>query len=532
MNKDNSQSHDDSRCGCGLELDPWALGPPTRRAFLRATAALLAAGPAILEAAEIHGPCGPPKPPPPAQASGAEGMEPLPLPAVPQRRTEKKRPPRPPTIIAKIKSGDLGDWATDPNDINNLLIWLKANLGINFSYEEKSLGQIDLQAGDVPVLYRTGHNAFSFSDAERQALRGYLLTGGMMILDACCGRPAFADSARREIAAILPEHKLRPIDLDHALFNCYYPEAGLVRFTDWSLKQDPSLPTRGVSGIEGIEAGCRLLVVFSPHDMSCGWDMHTHHLDGCTYVESEDALKIGANLVAYATATHGVNVSLAAAKDFKDADPTATDKFRVGQLVHEGDWNPDPLGLQNLLDTVGHETALKVSFATEPVQPDFDQLSKYPFVYMTGHNAFEWTDAQVAAVRRYLLNGGFILADACCGRQAFDQAFRKQMAKVLKSDANPAGLLKRVPINHPLYSVQHKITTVRFTQAARYRLKDDDDQRPRLESAALGGRMAVLYSPQALNVGWRVKQVPYAVAYEPASALQLGVNAVMYVMSQ
>ena len=94
-----------------------------------------------------------------------------------------------------------------------------------------------------------------------------------------------------------------------------------------------------------------MLVVFSPHDLSCGWDMHTHELGDCSYIESEDSLKIGANLVAYATATRDLNVSLADAKTYVDAEPTKADKFRVGQIVHEGDWNPDPVGLRNLLDT-------------------------------------------------------------------------------------------------------------------------------------------------------------------------------------
>ena len=41
----------------------------------------------------------------------------------------------------------------------------------------------------------------------------------------------------------------------------------------------------------------------TPHDLSCGWDMHTHVIEGNSYIESEDGLKVGANYIAYATAT-------------------------------------------------------------------------------------------------------------------------------------------------------------------------------------------------------------------------------------
>ena len=501
-------------------------GGQTRRKFLAMLAGAAALLPDRLSAAtKIIGPCGAPKPPKPAHASAAEGLPPLPLPAVPLRRTEKKNPPKPPSILAKIRTGDLHDWATDPNDANNLLNWMKSTLKVSFSYVEQTLEQIDLESRNVPVLYRTGHNAFSFNDTQRRRLHDYLLRGGMMIFDTCCGQPAFAESARREIAAILPEHKLKPVPMDHPVFNCYYDNAGSVQFTKWSKRSGP------VSGIEGVEVGCRMLVVFSPHDLSCGWDMHTHEIEGCSYIESENALKIGANLIAYATATRDFSVSLADAKVYVDAEPTRTDKFRVGQLAHEGDWNPDPVGLQNLLDMVGQTTALKISFATEPVQPVSDQLSRFPFLYVTGHDSFEWSQSQLAALGQYLRNGGFIFADACCGRQKFDLAFRREIAKVLGAAGGRRDMFE-LAADHPIYSIHHQIRRVELTEAAHFRFKDRTVTSPQLVGGAVNGRLAVVYSPLALNVGWRLKPVPYAVGYEPKSALSLGTNVLIYAMAQ
>lgn len=507
----------------------WLSPTQTRRGFLSLLAAAAAWAPAHMRAAvEDAGPCGPPPPPKPAQASGAEGVPPLPLPAVPLRRTEKKNPPKPPTIIVKVQTGSVYDWGTDLNDVNNLLAWMQSTLHVNFSHEEKHLNQVDLETGNVPVIYRTGHNAFSFTEQQRQRLRAYLTWGGMMIFDACCGRRAFVQSARYEIERIFPQRKLKRIPLDHPVFNSYYENAGTVRFTPAS-----NLPSPAHCGLEGIEIGCRMAMVFSPHDMSCGWDMHTHSTPGGSWIESEDALKLGANLMAYATATRDMSVSLADAKAYVDAEPTRTDKFRIGQLIHDGDWNPDPVGLRNLLDHVGQSTDLRVSFSTEPIQPVMKDLSQFPFVYITGHGDFAWTDEQAAAVGRYLRNGGFLLADACCGRQSFDVACRREIAKALKSPANPTGGLTLLPIDHPVYAAYNDIKQVQLTEAAAYRNNGQSADRPRLEGAYIDGRVAVIYSPLALNVGWRLKKVPYALGYAPRSAIDLGANIIMlYALSQ
>ena len=494
--------------------------------------ALLSAS--IVAAAPVPdaGPCGQLPPPRPARASAAEGFPPLPLPVQPLRRTEKKKPPRPPVVLVKIRTGTRLDWGTDPNDVNNLLIWMKSKLGVNFTYEEKRLDQINLKAGNVPVLYRSGHHTFSFSPGERRQLRQYLLGGGMMIFDACCGRKEFAASARSEIKAILPEYRLKPISFDHPVFNCYYPNAGWLRFTPHSLKQDRTLRRPGPSGIEGVEIACRMAVVFSPHDLSCGWDMHTHTNDGATYIQSPDALKIGANLIAYATVTKNMAISLAQAKTYVDAGPSKTDKFCVGQLVHEGDWNPDPVGLLNLLDTLGQTTAVKISFTVEPTQPVAQQLARYPFIYMTGHGDFTWNQAQIAAIRQYLHNGGFLFAEACCGRKKFDLAFRRETSKLLAAQNSDSDSLQPLPLDHPIYSIYHNIQNVQFTTAANFRSLGGQTNSPRLEGAVVNRRLALLYSPLALNVGWRVRSIPYAVGYSPKSALELGINTVMYALAE
>ena len=462
------------------------------------------------------GPCQPPQRV--ARAPQPGGTPPLPLPETPSRRTERKEAPSP-TAVIKLKSDDPNDWGTDPSDISNLLLWMQRKLDIRFSYAERRLDELELDATRIPMLYRTGHKAFTFTEGQRKRLRDYLLKGGCIVFDACCGRAEFADSARRELATIFPERPLRKLAADHPLYHSYY-DVPSVAYT----------PATGIAGLappplEGIDIGCRTAVVFSPVDLSCGWGMHVH--EGARAVRPEYAVKLGANLLAYVTAARSMGTSLAESKVYVDTDPARADKFRIGLVRHGGDWNPDPAGLGTLLDMVRQNTSVKVSFATQPLDLEPKALATLPFIYMTGHHDFTLSGAEVAALRAYLDAGGFLLADACCGREGFDAAFRREMARVL-----PGAQLQRIPLNHRIYSIHHKIGSVQYTQAAVLRRKLESPGPPALEGITVNGHLAVVYSPLDVGCGWELKPHPFGVGYEWRDAIRLGINIVVYAVSQ
>ncbi len=113
-----------------------------------------------------------------------------------------------------------------------------------------------------------------------------------------------------------------------------------------------------------------------------------------------------------------------------------------------------------------------------------------------------------------------MLADACCGRLAFDAAFRREMAKAL-----PGQQLERLPADHPLYHAHYDIKQVEYTP----RVQEDFGQlsAPELEGITLEGRLAVIYSRFDLGNGW--EQFPHAYSYglKDESALQIGTNVLV-----
>jgi len=460
--------------------------------------------------------CGDPPPPKPAQRASAESVPPLPLPATPMRRTEKKKPPEPPVIITKIEWGQKNDWATDLNDVNNLLIWLKTKLKMNFTYEVKPIEKLEFDPTRMPALYRTGHNAFAFTMQQRENLRKYAINGGFIIFDACCGRDEFTQSCLGELKQIFPETNPEPLAPDHPIYNCYYK-------IDTVKLHDPAGDMVAPAPLLGINIGCRTVAVFSPYDMSCGWDMHQH--TGAKSIDSEDSLKLGANLIAYATATKTMGMSLSESRVYVDADVTKTDKFRVAQIMHEGEWDTDPAGLSTLLDTISAATSLKVSFDRKAVKLSDPEVSTFPFLYITGHKDFKLSDEELGVLRRYLQNGGFLLGDACCGRQTFDFAFRREMKRVL-----PEQSLAMIPPDHPVYRRPNAITTVQYTPAAITKMTTPTTS-PMLEGITINGNLAVIYSKYDLGCGWELKPHPYGVGYESRSAISIGINTIIYAMT-
>jgi hypothetical protein len=152
------------------------------------------------------------------------------------------------------------------------------------------------------------------------------------------------------------------------------------------------------------------------------------------------------------------------------------------------------------------------------------QTATYPILYMTGHHEFHWNEEEVARLQRYLAAGGLLVADACCGRVAFDAAFRRELAKVL-----PENRLQRLPGDHPLYHCHNDITQVEYTPRVREDYGPFDT--PELEGISIDGRLAVIYSKFDLGNGW--EQFPHAYSYgvKDDYALQIGTNILVYAVT-
>lgn len=461
---------------------------------------------------------------PPAQHSSAEGLPPLPLPVVPLRRTEKKNPPRPPVLIAKIATQKSNDWATNPGDAQNLLKWMAKNLDVHFSDMTLPDNQIPTDPNAVPVLYRTGHDAFSFSPEARQQLRSYLLQGGTLIFEACCGRAAFAQAAIREMRELIPERPPYRLPNDHPLFHSYF-DIKDIKYRPYALKAGAQ---PGDPGILGIDIGCRTAVLFFRWDVSCGWDDQPdndkHH---CLGYEIETAKALGANLMAYISAERSAALPLSQALAFVDAEKQKSGKFAIAQVTYGGMWKTRDAGMSMLLNSFHEQTKTPVSFEREEVPLSSNRIFDLPMLYLTGHQEFSLSDAERTNLTQYLQKGGVLFAESCCGREEFARSFHGEMARVI-----PGARLERLPANHMLYMYPNTIKDVQPRPALAEKLGAKGRIAPELYGISVNGHLAVIFSPRGMACGWELAQCPYCNGVHAKDCLALGVNILSYCLLQ
>ena len=514
----------------------WRQRCNSRRDFLRQLGLLSAVGasglgwPELLWAEEHSGPvnCGPPPKAAPQHRTGGESFPPLPLPATPLRRSEKKRPPSPPALIGKMAMGPVRwetrdgkrsayrDWMTDPADVDTLLKWTNKELGLNYGSQEADFAQFSFDPRELPAILLAGHNKFELTDEVRPKLARYVLDGGTILADACCGWTDFADSFRKEMEQIFPNRPLRRMLPEDPVLAAYY------KLGEFTYKKGDGSTYQEAACLESIDFGCRSGVVFSPCDLTCGWDGHEHPRG--VRVVVDQARQVGANLVTYVLGSYQLGRFLSTTKVYHEAEAPSRDDFVFAQLIHDGDWDPDPSAVHNLLKHARDNSTVEVKFKRQNVRLQDPEAATYPLLYMTGHREFALSNEDVGRLQRYLQAGGMLLADACCGRTAFDLAFRQQMARVF-----PEQHLERVAPDHPIYHGLYQITSVQYTPRAR---EDFGPQNaPPLEGISLDGRLAVVYSKFDLGNGWEQFPHPYSYGVMDDDALKLGTNVIVYAIS-
>jgi hypothetical protein len=272
----------------------------------------------------------------------------------------------------------------------------------------------------------------------------------------------------------------------------------------------------GAPRILGMNVGSRTAVLFTPFDMSCGWDEHTHE-HGARLLPG-DAIRLGINLIAYVAAMRQVAEVESVTQEIRAPADRPRQQFVLAQLKHHGDWNPDPNAVYQWLRQLAAESSLAVSFDLRYIDPQEAALAAHPFLFMTGFRDPRLDDEQTAALRRHLQAGGFLFINNCSGYHEFDQAARELVARIF-----PELPLAPLPADHPLTTALFSLKTPRDRQTG--------NERPlELEGVTLRNRLALVYSKN--DAVSHIKRVsdPFGNGYDAESCRQILVNIVAYAL--
>ena len=200
----------------------------------------------------------------------------------------------------------MSDWWQDPTAIPSLIKWLREHtpsITADMKYAGGALPLTDNRILDAPLVIMTGHDqtmsvsyqqltdrnsqASGFTDAERAALRKYILDyNGMLFFDYCGdggNEKSFANLVETELRTIFPEYPMKTLDdIRHEIFQSYFQlkktPVGGSAFWGTGYKGG-NTKWRHIKGIlvPGRLGKSRLAVVFCPLDYLCS--METAEVD-------------------------------------------------------------------------------------------------------------------------------------------------------------------------------------------------------------------------------------------------------------
>ncbi len=194
--------------------------------------------------------------------------------------------------------------------------------------------------------------------------------------------------------------------------------------------------------------------------------------------------------------------------------------FTLARIHYDGggDWYSDPSSLPNLLQFIQQETGLAVSEKAATVRLSDPELSRYPYLYLTGHGNVKFSEQEAVRLREYLIGGGFLHVDDNYG---LNDSFRREIAKVF-----PDRELEEIPFEHPVYHTLHDFSN------GLPKIHEHDGLPAQGFGILHDGRLVLFYTYQCdLGDGWEDADVHEVPEEKRQQALRFGANLVFYALS-
>jgi hypothetical protein len=448
---------------------------------------------------------------------------------------------RTPVLVSKLVHGAWprqardSDWNNDRNDVRRLtdfasrelfkklpLAWQNFDMmraatrrRVASGIAQDDLMEVTADLLQAPIAYVSGHRspALRFTSVEKDLLKRYIDNGGFILAEACCGSQEFREGFEELVRELWPEgdHRLEELDGNHPIWHAHFRVAA------------------GSFKLKGLQMGCKTVLVYSPEDLSCLWESNKHDDEKFAEGRAVQAFRLGANIVAYATGMEPPRPRLTevALPTIKERESIPRGALRVAQLKHGGDWHPAPRAMSNLMAHLNKLAGVDVAGKTAEMDLLNPSLIDFRFLYMHGRGDFRFQPQELDKLRFNLETGGLLFADACCGKEAFDTAFRRFVQELF-----PKQTLGKIPLSDGLFSqeLNGQALTEASLRCRRERGAEFRHVPPALEGIKLNGRWVVIYSKYDIGCALERHQSSDCLGYDHDSALRIGSAAVLYTL--
>ncbi len=442
---------------------------------------------------------------------------------------------RTPVLMTKLAYGDadyLG-WNNKHNDMRNVvefagremfkkqpMAWQIFDIRQREVDNPEAIRALTQELLESPIVFFNGHN-FAPRDKEKDLLKEYLANGGFVFAERCCGpqpySAGFDKDFRQLMHELYPDAEMKPLDPLHPIFTA----------SGKYVSSPADFP------LEGIQQGCKTLVVYCPNAISGYWEANDAKSE-----KGRKAFEMAANVIAYATGLEPPRQKLDSVEIVEEKRaPVKRGYFKTAQLMHNGEWQPAPKAMHNLM-VEANKAGLDVVLEPKAIFPSDPNVVDYRFLYMHGRGAFSYKASQLEHLRFDLEeNGALLFADACCGNKPFDESFRKFMDE-LWQDQKDKPKLEPIPPDDELYSAELNSKKIDYVMCRRESPdgKGIDTEfrkaKPALEGVKLNGRWVVIYSRYDIGCALERHATPGCLGHDYASAVALGKAAVLYALKR
>lgn len=199
----------------------------------------------------------------------------------------------------------------------------------------------------------------------------------------------------------------------------------------------------------------------------------------------------------------------------------AGELFTIAQVQYSGggDWYGDPSAIGNWLRLLQERTDIDTAEDREILKLTDHVLFQYPMLYIVGHGNIRLTENEVATLRKYLSNGGFLFVNDDYG---LDKSFRREISRVF-----PDQELQPIPNDHHIYNCYYDLDGLP-------KIHEHDGEPAQGFGLFHDGRMVVFYAYSAdIGDGLEDSRVhPDDTPEVRELASKMAVNIVVYVLTQ
>nr|ASV46798.1 hypothetical protein [uncultured bacterium] len=129
--------------------------------------------------------------------------------------------PAPLGTVAVARLEYAGNWDPEPAAWGRFARVFQRRTGTGL--EVRTVRWRDLRPGLAPFAHVTGTARYAPTAEEAAALKGYLESGGVLLVDPCGGAPAFTEGVEAALAPLFPDAAPRPVRSAHPLINAGPP---------------------------------------------------------------------------------------------------------------------------------------------------------------------------------------------------------------------------------------------------------------------------------------------------------------------